>query len=246
MRCPNCGQENPAGARFCFSCGHPFDEAPAREERKVVTVLFADLVGFTSRAEQMDPEDVRALLAPYHRRLRSELERFGGTVEKFIGDAVVALFGAPLAHEDDRERAVIFDAFDRAVGQREPQLVTLVGVPGIGKSRLVAELFQRIEAMPDLTWWRQGRALPYGSGVSFWAVGEIVKAQAGINENDTPRTAAEKLRESVAAAVDEHERDWVQGHLAPLLGLSDDAALDRQEAFAAWRRYLEGLAEQQP
>src|SRR5216110_2384509 len=106
MRCPNCGQENPAGARFCFSCGHPFDEAPAREERKVVTVLFADLVGFTSRAEQMDPEDVRALLAPYHRRLRSELERFGGTVEKFIGDAVVALFGAPLAHEDDPERAV--------------------------------------------------------------------------------------------------------------------------------------------
>src|SRR5216110_45195 len=106
MRCPNCGQENPAGARFCFSCGKPFDEAPAREERKVITVVFADLVGFTSRAEQMDPEDVRALLAPYHQRLRSELERFGGTVEKFIGDAVVALFGAPTAHEDDPERAV--------------------------------------------------------------------------------------------------------------------------------------------
>src|SRR5690348_17897210 len=106
MRCPNCGQDNPAGARFCFSCGNPFDEGPAREERKVVTVLFADLVGFTSRAEQMDPEDVRALLAPYHQRLRAELERFGGTVEKFIGDAVVALFGAPIAHEDDPERAV--------------------------------------------------------------------------------------------------------------------------------------------
>src|SRR3954465_12167395 len=106
MRCPNCGQENPAGARFCFSCGKPLDEAPAREERKVITVVFADLVGFTSRAEQMDPEDVRALLAPYHQRLRSELERYGGTVEKFIGDAVVALFGAPAAHEDDPERAV--------------------------------------------------------------------------------------------------------------------------------------------
>src|SRR5213083_1277739 len=77
-----------------------------RKERKVVTVLFADLVGFTARAEQLDPEDVRALLAPYHRRLRAELERFGGTVEKFIGDAVVALFGAPVAHEDDPERAV--------------------------------------------------------------------------------------------------------------------------------------------
>ena len=71
-----------------------------------MTVLFADLVGFTSRAEQMDPEDVRALLSPYYARLRAELERFGGTVEKFIGDAVMALFGAPVAHEDDPERAV--------------------------------------------------------------------------------------------------------------------------------------------
>src|SRR5947199_1753987 len=77
-----------------------------RQERKVVTVLFCDLVGFTSRAEEMDPEDVAALLDPYHARLKSELERFGGTVEKFIGDAVMALFGAPVAHEDDPERAV--------------------------------------------------------------------------------------------------------------------------------------------
>ena len=77
-----------------------------REERKVVTVVFVDLVGFTARAEQLDPEDVRALLAPYHARLRAELERHGGTVEKFIGDAVMALFGAPVVHEDDPERAV--------------------------------------------------------------------------------------------------------------------------------------------
>src|SRR5918996_1767618 len=80
--------------------------ATARRERKVVTVLFADLVGFTARAEQLDPEDVEAILRPYHERLRSELERFGGTVEKFIGDAVMAVFGAPTAHEDDPERAV--------------------------------------------------------------------------------------------------------------------------------------------
>src|SRR6188472_4348993 len=79
---------------------------PPREERKVVTALFADLVGFTSRAEQLDPEDVRALLAPYHSHLRAELERYGGTVEKFIGDAVMALFGAPVTHEDDADRAV--------------------------------------------------------------------------------------------------------------------------------------------
>src|SRR5215213_637306 len=75
-------------------------------ERKVVTVLFADLVGFTSQAERLDPEDVQAVLAPYHARLREELERWGGTVEKFIGDAVMALFGAPVAREDDPERAV--------------------------------------------------------------------------------------------------------------------------------------------
>ena len=80
--------------------------APTREERKVVTVLFCDLVGFTAKAEQLDPEEVRAVLRPYHDRVRSELERYGGTVEKFIGDAVMALFGAPLAHEDDPERAV--------------------------------------------------------------------------------------------------------------------------------------------
>src|SRR6266566_326791 len=80
--------------------------AEPRRERKVVTVLFADLVGFTSRAEQLDPEDVEAILQPYHERLQRELERHGGTVEKFIGDAVMALFGAPVAHEDDPERAV--------------------------------------------------------------------------------------------------------------------------------------------
>ena len=77
-----------------------------RRERKVVTVLFADLVGFTSRAETLDPEDVEAILGPYHERLRAELERHGGTVEKFIGDAVMAVFGAPVVHEDDAERAV--------------------------------------------------------------------------------------------------------------------------------------------
>src|SRR5437868_9546373 len=77
-----------------------------RKERKIVTVVFADLVGFTSRAETLDPEDVEAILGPYHERLRDELERHGGTVEKFIGDAVMAVFGAPVVHEDDPERAV--------------------------------------------------------------------------------------------------------------------------------------------
>jgi class 3 adenylate cyclase len=106
--CPNCGQENPPSARFCNACATPL---PARvhgldEERKVVTVLFADLVGFTARAERLDPEDVRAILTPYFARVRSEIEACGGTVEKFIGDAVMGVFGAPLAHGDDPERAV--------------------------------------------------------------------------------------------------------------------------------------------
>src|SRR6187551_2836198 len=78
----------------------------ARRERKVISVVFADLVGFTARSESLDPEDVEAFLHPYHQLLRAELEAYGGTVEKFIGDAVVAIFGAPVAHEDDAERAV--------------------------------------------------------------------------------------------------------------------------------------------
>jgi class 3 adenylate cyclase len=106
--CTRCGEDNPARARFCLACAAPLAAPPAarREERKRVSVLFCDLVGFTSRAERLDIEDVRGLIAPYYQRLRSELERFGGTVEKFIGDAVMALFGAPAAHEDDPERAV--------------------------------------------------------------------------------------------------------------------------------------------
>ncbi|MGI8861409.1 MAG: adenylate/guanylate cyclase domain-containing protein, partial [Gaiellaceae bacterium] len=108
LTCANCGLESPDSFRYCPACASPLSRelAPMREERKVVTVLFADLVGFTSRSEQLDPEDVRAVLAPYHARLREELERRGGTVEKFIGDAVMAVFGAPVAHEDDPERAV--------------------------------------------------------------------------------------------------------------------------------------------
>src|SRR5215210_3783606 len=104
ITCPACGGENPPGSRFCNLCGGALAEAPpAREERKIVTVLFCDLVGFTSRAERLDPEDVRAVLGGYHERVRRELERYGGTAEKFIGDAGMALFGAPVAHEDDPE-----------------------------------------------------------------------------------------------------------------------------------------------
>ena len=107
IQCANCGQENPDPARFCLACGRELAAAGApREERRVVSVVFVDVVGFTERSERLDPEDVRAFLAPYHELVRSELESFGGVVEKFIGDAIVAVFGAPTAYGDDPERAV--------------------------------------------------------------------------------------------------------------------------------------------
>ena len=105
--CPACGQDNPEIARFCLACGAPLAaDTPPREERRIVSVVFVDLVGFTSRSEQLDPEDVRAILTPYHGTVRDELESFGGVVEKFVGDAVMAVFGAPTSHGDDPERAV--------------------------------------------------------------------------------------------------------------------------------------------
>src|SRR6266576_4030467 len=106
--CAACGQENPAIARFCLACGEPFADsmATAHEERRVVSVIFVDLVGFTARAERLDPEDVRAILTPYHECVRREIESFSGVVEKFIGDAVMGVFGAPIAYGDDAERAV--------------------------------------------------------------------------------------------------------------------------------------------
>ena len=339
-----------------------------------MTVLFADLVGFTARAELLDPEDVQNVLAPYHARLRSELERFGGTVEKFIGDAVMALFGAPIAHEDDPERAVraaldirdwaraqhdlqvriavntgealvalaarpsdgegmaagdvvntaarlqsaapvngilvgettyratrhaieyreaervvakgktepirvwealearsrlgvdlgeakaplvgreheldtLRGALERARSQRQLQLVTLVGVPGIGKSRLVQELFKVVEAEPEFTTWRQGRSLPYGEGVSFWALAEIVKAQAGILESDSEKEAADKLTEAVREiAGEEGEVDWLAGRLRSLVGIQsgEQSSASQSESFSAWRSFLEALADARP
>jgi class 3 adenylate cyclase/tetratricopeptide (TPR) repeat protein len=374
VTCTACGKENPDEARFCLACGTPFEAEPTRrrEERKVVTVLFCDLVGSTQQAERMDPEDVRALLSSYHEQVRGDLERHGGTVEKFIGDAVMALFGAPIAHEDDPERAVraalairaaiaeehdlqvrigittgealvslraraaegegmasgdvvntaarlqsaapvggilvdetTYRATERAicygeesaveakgkakpvavwapiearsrfgtdvrqlgraplVGRKrelsllietlrrvqeesEPQLVTLVGVPGIGKSRLVWELLQHVDAEPDFVIWRQGRSLPYGEGIALWALGEIVKSQAGVLESDSSEEAAAKLQATVADVVEE-DPAWVEEHLRALLGVGAEGADNRRtEAFAAWRLFLEALARRDP
>ena len=374
-RCPACDAVVAPDLSFCTSCGATLEPAPAlpAEERKTVSVLFVDLVGFTEQAERLDPEEVRALLAPYHERARAELERFGGTVEKFIGDAVVALFGAPIAHEDDPERAVraglavrdafaeleagvrvgittgealvkrdakplegeamaagdvvntaarlqaaapvngilvdeathratehaieyaarepvsakgktepvpvwealaprarlgvdiafrgaaplvgrddeldaLRDALGRARRDRTAQLVTLVGPPGMGKSRLVYELWSSVETDPELPYWRQGRSLPYGHRASFWALGEMTKAQAGILESDDAEAAERKLSQAVAHAVPDREAGWIAGDLRPLVGLAGESAgADKQdEVFAAWRRFFEALAEQRP
>src|SRR5207244_4974483 len=107
--CPACGKENPDEFAFCGFCATPLSTPAATtgaKERKVVSVLFCDLVGFTAASEGADPEEVQARIAPYHARTRERIEAFGGTLEKFIGDAVMAVFGAPAAHEDDPERAV--------------------------------------------------------------------------------------------------------------------------------------------
>src|SRR5919201_5894820 len=108
VTCASCGQQNPEGAHFCNACASPLqaEERGLGEERKIVTVVFVDLVGFTAQAERLDPEDVRSLLAPYFARVREAIESFGGVVEKYIGDVVMAVFGAPVAHGDDPERAV--------------------------------------------------------------------------------------------------------------------------------------------
>jgi class 3 adenylate cyclase len=374
--CPRCGEENPEHAKFCNECGAPLAEqplSPTLEERKVVSVLFCDLVGFTAASERQDPEDVRARIRPYHARLREETERYGGTVEKFVGDAVMAVFGAPVAHEDDPERAVraglrileaiaelneadpglelqvrvgintgeavvalgarpeegegfvtgdvvntasrlqgaapvggvavseqtyrrterVFDwevlepvlvkgkteplsiwrplrararfgtdvtrahstplvgrelerplligTFERAAQQRSCQLVTVVGEPGVGKSRLCMELFGYVEGRPGLVRWRQGRSLPYGEGIALWALGEIVKAEAGILESDSPGEAAAKLD----GALPEGDPDlpWLRARLAPLVGAGGEPA-SQEESFAAWRRVLESWAEE--
>ena len=337
-----------------------------------MTVLFCDIVGFTAASEAADPEDVRSRIRPYHARVRDEIERYGGTVEKFIGDAVMAVFGAPVAHEDDAERAVraglrileaieelndqdstlalqvrigintgeavvalgarpaqgegivtgdvvnsasrlqsaapingiavsettyraterIFDyeelepvavkgkpeplaifrplasrarfgadltrthatplvgrdlekpvligAFERAMQQRSCQLVTLVGEPGVGKSRLCAELFNHLEDQPGLTRWRQGRCLPYGDGIAFWALGEIVKAECGILESDAQDEAEAKLEQALPR--DDPDYAWLKARFAPLVVGGGEPA-SQEEAFNAWRHVLESWAD---
>ncbi len=374
IACPNCGFEATDAFSFCPRCATALRGAPAiAEERKTVTTLFCDLVAFTAMSEAADPEDVDRLLGEYFARATKAIESHGGTVEKFIGDAVVGVFGVPVVHEDDAERAVraafrllealkgmtrpdgsplearcginTGEAFVRldvdpatgrgfltgdavnvaarlqaaappggvVVGQatrdlsagavvfepllpvaakgksepvrawlaaharsrtglrtsgrsatpffgREKELVALgeafeevaetgdsrcclvVGEPGIGKSRLVLEFARSLEAGPELITWRQGRCLPYGEGVTYWAMGEIVKAHAGIFDSDDVDTVESKLEAALPAGED---GAWLRQRLRPLLGLSTSRA-SREESFAAWLLFLRQIASDGP
>ena len=148
--------------------------------------------------------------------------------------------GTPLVGRE-RELELLVGTLSRARQQRSTELITLVGVPGIGKSRLVGELFQSIERGGVLTYWRQGRSLPYGEGVSYWALAEMVKAQAGILETDSDEEAEAKLARAVEQLIQE-DAEWVLSHLRPLVGQGSSVG-SQEEAFTAWRRFFEALAE---
>jgi predicted ATPase len=138
--------------------------------------------------------------------------------------------------------------YARALRESACHLVTLVGEPGIGKSRLTAELREHVDAQPELVYWRQGRCLPYGEGIALWSLGEIVKAHAGILESDDPSTTRDKLAATVEPLFPSTaERAWIEGELARLVGAAEgEAAADRDQSFAAWRAFLEAVAAQRP
>ncbi|MFN2536759.1 MAG: AAA family ATPase [Mycobacteriales bacterium] len=375
--CPSCRHPVEPGMAFCTWCGRPIEsnEQPPvptlpgpEEERRYVSVLAVDLVGFSTSAQQLEPEDLRASQKEFFGIVATAVHDLGGTIAKRIGDAVVAVFGAPTAHENDPYRAVragltvqaklagtayadgtpmiaragvatgealvSFDAEEpriageilgramllqadappgavligpeayRSVGTsiecvahadgrnwvavgvpirndqvadqlplvgREPelgllvsslrrvmqerrgQLVTLVGDPGLGKSRLTRALLEHVDspATPSLVRWRVGACLPYGEGVSYWALGQIVKGQAQILENDGSATAVSKLDKSVETLLARNPEavPAVKERLAALLGLPGtkaDLGEDVAASHAAWRRYLLALGEDAP
>ncbi|HEX8927474.1 MAG TPA: AAA family ATPase, partial [Actinomycetota bacterium] len=340
-------------------------------ERKLVTVLFAEVDEPAGEAGERDPEDVSSMLDRNLERMRAEIAGFGGCVEHAIGGATMAVFGVPQTRDDDPERAVraalavrdalsdrvelriavatgealvtpgggptrvagdlvttcarlqqaappgsvlvseateratsrvisygpasllalagrarpvtvwsaleprnrtgidamlggspvplvgrerelglLLDAFDRARVTRSPQLLTLVGQAGIGKTRLVAELWRAVEAEHDLIAWRQGRSTPYGESVTFCALAEIIKAEAGILETDTPDRIQRKIAQAADYAMDGDPgaAAWVGASLRLLLGAGDERSQPgrQEESFAAWRRYLHSLATRRP
>jgi class 3 adenylate cyclase/tetratricopeptide (TPR) repeat protein len=382
--CAQCSTENPDIAKFCLACGSPLDAGPppiVDEERKLDTVLFVDMVGSTARAERLDPEDVLGLLEVYYERLSAVLERHGGTVEKYIGDAVVSHFGVPVAHEDDAERAVragfeILEAIEEmnvedpdrdlhvrigiATGEaivtlgaragegkgiswgdilntaarieaaaptmgilvgeqtyqasshaieyrpheplvakgksepvpvweavrvkdeprratrdapligrkdelgrlvalwewtqaeRRPGLATVVGAPGIGKSRLLHELFATVRQTGAV---HRGRCLSYGEGITYWPVTEILKDAAGILQSDDKVAVSSKLDDLlVGLGIDDMDQlRTMAAAVSNLLGAQTTprgtySASEISQAELHWglRRTFELLAAQRP
>jgi DNA-binding SARP family transcriptional activator/class 3 adenylate cyclase/tetratricopeptide (TPR) repeat protein len=340
-------------------------------ERKLVTVLFAEVDEPAGETGERDPEDVSTMLDRNLERMRAEISSFGGCVEHAIGGTTMAVFGVPQTREDDPERAVraalairdalggdvelriavatgeslvtpggspgrvagdlvttcarlqqaappgsvlvsetteratsrvisygpasllalagrakpvtvwsaleprnrtgldastaarlvplvgrdrelgrLLDALERSRVTQSPQLVTLIGQAGIGKSRLVAELWHAVEADRELIAWRQGRCSPHGEGVTFSALGEIIKAEAGILETDTPDRVDRKIAQATGYALgSDDSAAWVSAHLRLLLGAGDERSVQpafQDEAFAAWRRFLQSLAARRP
>src|SRR3954471_3625127 len=378
--CVACGAANGPTVKFCGECGTPLTaDAPAprvavqpASERRLVSVLFADLVGFTAASEGRDSEETRELLSRYFEIARTLVERYGGTVEKFIGDAVMAVWGTPVAQEDDAERAVrtaldlvaavpaldpslqaragvltgeaavtlgaegqgmvagdlvntasriqsaagpgtvlVGEATKRAseaaiayedggehelkgksesahlwralrvvanrggegrastleapfVGRdREFRLVkdllhgsgddkratlaTVVGVAGIGKSRLAWEVEKHVDGLAYDIWWHRGRCLAYGEGVAFWALAEMVRMRARIAEDEPEESATAKLRAAVEQHIADHgEREWVEPLLRHLLGLGERPQVDRADLFSAWRLFFERMSDTAP
>src|SRR6185369_14662495 len=138
--------------------------------------------------------------------------------------------------------------YRRVRDERSIQLVTVTAEPGGGKSRLVRELRAVLEASTPAPIWRQGQCLPYGDGVTYWALGEIVKEQAGVLESDDASASAAKLGNAIAAVEpDEARRAWLERSLAPLVGIEGAAAAgEREQSFAAWRQLLEAIASDRP
>jgi class 3 adenylate cyclase len=381
--CPACGRQFVPGQKFCGECGTQLSrevEAPRREtvaERKLVSVLFADLVGFTAASEARDAEDTRELLSRYFDTCRRLIELYGGTVEKFIGDAVMAVWGTPTATEDDAERAVraaldlvaavtalgdevgtsdlraragvltgeaavtigaegegmiagdlvntasriqalaepgtvlageatrratgetivyadagshelkgkiglvpvwqalrvvsgargalkstgleapfvgrdaelrrIKDLFHSSADERRPQLVSITGIAGIGKSRLAWEFYKYFDGIAQITYWHRGRCLSYGEGVTYWALADMVRMRARIAEDEEPASALAKLADVVEEHVpDEEERRFVEPRMRHLLGLEENTRFEREDLFAAWRLFFERLADVYP
>ena len=388
--CPSCGHANLPAAKFCGECATPLTgavppppaAAPLRAdgagvgavaavaERRLVSILFVDLVGFTAVSADRDPEETRDLLTRYFDLSRDIIGRHGGTVEKFIGDAVMAVWGAPVAQENDAERAVraalelvaaiprlgagnaaraavltgeaavtigatnqgmvagdlvntasrlqgvarsgtvlvgeatqraaskaiafeeagehvlkgkvspvpawralrvvaevggrnrsdtleapfvgrdeelrlLKDLFHATSREKRTRLVSVIGPAGIGKSRLAWEFLKYIDGLVDTVWWHDGRSPAYGEGITFWALGEMVRGRCGLIETDDEAATRTKIAEAVAQWVsDREERRWIESALLALLGV--EGRMGPEQLFGAWRTFFERIAATGP